>query len=149
MKNKKAIASQANTVDSKPERPLLNSHRHLSFAFSNEIDETFVWLTVQECGELSLIDVYQYGDSEQNEFDTLATALFYKVASYPKIPLDQRIKNGEPGIYLREELVVNDLDSIKHKHKQKKKLMRISESSLDTHYIDSMLKKICVNWLLF
>ena len=41
-----------------------HSHYHLTFMFSNDPEESTVWLSGQEVSDLNVIDVFEYGDFE-------------------------------------------------------------------------------------
>lgn len=106
--------------------PMFSSHRHLTFMFSSDSEEQMLWVAGQQSGDLELLDEYQFHQSAQpSNDDSLPQAQFFKVASYPYVKLDPRIRDGNSTEYLTPSLVVNDLTRIEREARQQQFAFRL------------------------
>ncbi|NQZ11152.1 MAG: hypothetical protein HRT35_28705 [Algicola sp.] len=114
-----------------------HSWYHLTFMFSNDEDESELWVQGQMVDNLELIDHYQYGGSEPvKDAPQCTEAKLYKVNSYPSVPLDHEIRDGGRQFGLAAHTVVNDLNRMK-----RDQLRALSQIDLDKEYIAKLYKK--------
>ncbi|GEA10569.1 hypothetical protein [Alteromonas sp. KUL49] len=95
--------------------PQLSSFHALNIMFSNDVNEQTVWVHGQEINNIPLIDTYEFGSSTVATEDNKGKlAQFYKVASYPAIALDKKVRDGSSYHFpnLTRESLFNTLDSI-------------------------------------
>lgn len=95
--------------------PQFSSFHSLTFYFSNDANEQTLWVHGQEINNIPLINTYEFGDSIKTTTGSDGRlAQFYKVASYPAIALDKKVRDGSSYNFpnLTRESLFNTLDSI-------------------------------------